>query len=69
MANRPLKSPQTEIDLTAIWDYIAKDNPRAADTLLVRIEATFDMLADTRLPVANEANCAQVCAAFRSAIT
>ncbi|HEX9215098.1 MAG TPA: type II toxin-antitoxin system RelE/ParE family toxin [Bradyrhizobium sp.] len=47
MANRPLKSPQTEIDLTAIWDYIAKDNLRAADTLLVRIEATFDMLAET----------------------
>lgn len=47
MAKRPLKSPQTEIDLTAIWDYIAADSPRAADTLLVRIEATFDMLAET----------------------
>jgi len=47
MAKRPLKSPQTEIDLTAIWDYIADDNARAADTLLVRIEATFDMLAET----------------------
>ncbi len=47
MAKKPLKSPQTEIDLTAIWDYIAADNPRAADTLLVRIEATFDMLAET----------------------
>lgn len=47
MAKRPLKSPQTEIDLTAIWDYIAADNPRAADTLLIRIEATFDMLAET----------------------
>ncbi|RZN08432.1 type II toxin-antitoxin system RelE/ParE family toxin [Bradyrhizobium genosp. SA-3] len=47
MANRPFKSPQTEIDLTAIWDYIAKDNLRAADALLVRIEATFDMLAET----------------------
>lgn len=47
MARGPLKSPQTEIDLTAIWDYIATDNLRAADTLLVRIEATFDMLAET----------------------
>ena len=47
MAKRALKSPQTEIDLTAIWDYIAADNPRAADTLLVRIEATFNMLAET----------------------
>ena len=47
MAKRALKSPQTEIDLTAIWDYIAADNLRAADALLVRIEATFDMLAET----------------------
>ncbi|MEZ2147045.1 type II toxin-antitoxin system RelE/ParE family toxin [Bradyrhizobium sp. DN5] len=47
MAKRPLKSPQTEIDLTAIWDYIATDNPRAADTLLDRIDATFNMLAET----------------------
>jgi len=47
MAKRPLKSPQTEIDLTAIWDYIAADNPRAADALLDRIDATFDMLAET----------------------
>ena len=47
MAKRPLKSPQTEVDLGAIWDYIAADNLRAADTLLVRIEAAFDMLAET----------------------
>ncbi|MGT2439878.1 type II toxin-antitoxin system RelE/ParE family toxin [Bradyrhizobium betae] len=47
MPKRPLKSPQAEIDLTAIWDYIAADNLRAADTLLARIEATFDMLAET----------------------
>ena len=47
MAKRALKSPQTEIDLTSIWDYIAADSLRAADTLLVRIEATFDMLAET----------------------
>ncbi|KRQ17651.1 type II toxin-antitoxin system RelE/ParE family toxin [Bradyrhizobium manausense] len=47
MAKRPLKSPQTEIDLTAIWDYIAADNPRAADALLDRIDATFNMLAGT----------------------
>ncbi|WP_025032820.1 type II toxin-antitoxin system RelE/ParE family toxin [Bradyrhizobium sp. DOA9] len=47
MARRPLKSPQTEIDLTAIWDYIAADNPRAADALLDHIDATFNMLAET----------------------
>lgn len=47
MPKRPLKSPQAEIDLTAIWDYIAADNLRAADTLLDRIDAIFDMLAET----------------------
>jgi toxin ParE1/3/4 len=45
MANRPRKSPQAEFDLTSIWDFIAHDNVRAADALLVRIEAAFDMLA------------------------
>ncbi len=46
MANRPRKNPQAEIDLTAIWDFIADDNMRAADALLDRIEAAFDMLAE-----------------------
>jgi toxin ParE1/3/4 len=49
MANRPRKSPQAEIDLTSIWDYIAADNMKAADALLVRIEELFDMLARTPL--------------------
>ena len=47
MPKRPLKSPQTEIDLTAIWDYIAAESVRAADTLIDRIDATFDMLAES----------------------
>jgi toxin ParE1/3/4 len=46
MANKPYKSPQAERDLFAIWDFIAADNTRAADGLLNRIEAAFDMLAD-----------------------
>jgi toxin ParE1/3/4 len=49
MANRPRKSPQTEIDLTSIWDFIAHDNVRAADALLVRIERAFDLLAQNPL--------------------
>nr|WP_249132417.1 type II toxin-antitoxin system RelE/ParE family toxin [Bradyrhizobium diazoefficiens] len=47
MPKRPLKSPQTEVDFTAIWDYIAAESLRAADTLIDRIDATFDMLAET----------------------
>jgi toxin ParE1/3/4 len=49
MAKKPFKKPQAEIDLFAIWDFIAADNVRAADALIDRIEATFDMLADTPL--------------------
>jgi toxin ParE1/3/4 len=40
------KSPQAEADVTAIWEFVAEDNIRAADALLDRIEAAFDMLAE-----------------------
>jgi toxin ParE1/3/4 len=49
MVNRARKSPQAEVDLTSIWDYIADDSVKAADALLNRIEDTFDMLAQTPL--------------------
>ena len=32
-----------------MWDYIAADNVKAADALLVRIEELFDMLAQAPL--------------------
>lgn len=46
MPNRARKSPQTETDLTSIYNFIADDSVRAADTWLERIEGTFDMLAE-----------------------
>jgi toxin ParE1/3/4 len=46
MPNSARKSPQTEIDLTSIYNFIADDSIKAADAWLKRIEATFDMLAD-----------------------
>jgi len=49
MANRPRKRPQAEIDITAIWNYIAADNVKAADSLIDRIERTFDLLAEQPL--------------------
>ncbi len=49
MANRPFKSPQAEIDVSSIWTFIAADSLKAADALLGRIEAAFDMLAETPL--------------------
>ena len=49
MANSPRKSPQAEIDITAIWDFIAADSIKAADALIDRIDRTFDMLAESPL--------------------
>lgn len=49
MPNRARKSPQTEIDLTSIYNFIADDSIRAANAWLARIEATFDMLAEAPL--------------------
>lgn len=49
MPNRARKSPQTEIDLTSIYNFISDDSMRAANAWLTRIEATFDMLAETPL--------------------
>jgi toxin ParE1/3/4 len=46
MPNRARKSPQTEIDLTSIYNFIAHDSPGTANTWLERIESTFDMLAE-----------------------
>jgi plasmid stabilization system protein ParE len=30
--------PEAEIDLDAIWEYIAEDNPNAADRVIDQIE-------------------------------
>ena len=47
MPNSARKNPQTEIDLTSIYNFIADDSVKAADAWLKRIENTFDMLAQT----------------------
>jgi toxin ParE1/3/4 len=49
MANRLQKSPQAEIDVTSIWQFIAEDNVRAADAIVDRIDQAFDMLAHNPL--------------------
>jgi len=53
MPNSARKSPQTEIDLTSIYNFIADDSMKAAEAWLKRIEDTFDMLAQT--PMAGRA--------------
>jgi toxin ParE1/3/4 len=37
MARRLYKRPQVDLDLDSIWDFIANDNPIAADRVLDRI--------------------------------
>jgi toxin ParE1/3/4 len=49
MPNSARKSPQTEIDLTSIYNFIADDSVKAADAWPERIQDTFDMLAETPL--------------------
>jgi toxin ParE1/3/4 len=49
MANSPRKSPQAEMDVASIWQFIANNNVRAADAMLDRIEAAFDLLAQAPL--------------------
>jgi toxin ParE1/3/4 len=39
------KMPQAKADLIEIADYIAEDNPEAADRFLETAEATFDFIA------------------------
>jgi toxin ParE1/3/4 len=41
-----LRTPQAEQDLLEVWDYIAADNPVAADRLLDRIGHLCDRLAE-----------------------
>jgi toxin ParE1/3/4 len=41
-----IKSPQYERDITEIWDYIARQNPDAADGVVIAIENTITLLAD-----------------------
>jgi toxin ParE1/3/4 len=44
MARRLYKRPQVDLDLDSIWDFIANDNPIAADRVLDRIGEVLDML-------------------------
>ena len=46
MPNKIRQRQQAQADLDAIWDYIAADNPSAADALLERIGNILRMLAD-----------------------
>jgi toxin ParE1/3/4 len=38
-------TPQARFDLLSIWEFIARDNIRAADRLAERMEAAFRLLA------------------------
>ena len=40
------RTPTSRKDYRAIWGYIAKDNPGAADALLRQLDSTLQMLSD-----------------------
>ena len=46
MANRLRKSPQADLDLDSIWNFIAADDPRAAERQIDRIGKIFQMLIE-----------------------
>ncbi|MBF0154694.1 MAG: type II toxin-antitoxin system RelE/ParE family toxin [Magnetococcales bacterium] len=43
------RTAATENDLLSIWRYIAKDNPKAADRLLIELDEKCAILADNPL--------------------
>ncbi len=45
MKRRYKLTPQARYDLLSIWEFIARDNIRAADRLAERMEAAFRLLA------------------------
>ncbi|MEA2910351.1 MAG: toxin ParE1/3/4 [Bradyrhizobium sp.] len=49
MANKFRKRSQADADLDSIWNYIAADNIKAADKLVTRIGAVFEMLVQNPL--------------------
>jgi plasmid stabilization system protein ParE len=55
--------PEAEIDLDAIWEFIAEDNQVAADRMIAAIEATIEALVRsliraTAAPTSPHARCA-----------
>ncbi|GAT31662.1 toxin ParE1/3/4 [Terrimicrobium sacchariphilum] len=42
---RLLRTPQSQKDFEEIWDFIADDNPNAADSLLRLLDETASLLA------------------------
>lgn len=47
MSQNITRTPLANEDILVIWEYIARDNVRAADKLLCRIDETFKSLAKT----------------------
>jgi toxin ParE1/3/4 len=45
-SSRVLRTPDAIADLDGIWDYIARDNPAAADRVLDQLNERFVLLAD-----------------------
>jgi toxin ParE1/3/4 len=41
---RCLVKPRADQDLDSIWSFVTVDNPRAADAMINRLTAAFDML-------------------------
>jgi toxin ParE1/3/4 len=69
MANKFRKRSQADADLDSIWNYITADNIKAADKLVTRVGAVFEMLVQNPLAGHERPELAQDCAASQLAIT
>lgn len=47
MSNRFVLHPEALQDLDEIWEYIAQDNPDAADRVIIEIFSALDLLASS----------------------
>jgi plasmid stabilization system protein ParE len=56
-------------DYADIWNFVAQDNPNAADDLLRTFDAKLNFLLTFPAPAPRGQNCGQDCGAFRSAHT
>jgi toxin ParE1/3/4 len=69
MANKFRKRSQADADLDSIWNYIAEDNIKAADKLVTRIGAVFEMLVQNPLAGRERPELAQGLRSFAVGIT
>jgi plasmid stabilization system protein ParE len=69
VTNRLRKSPQADLDLDSIWNFIAADDPHAAERQIDRIGKIFQMLIENPRAGRERFELRKTCAVSLSALT